>query len=130
MVVAAAAARHHGASAARPAQDTVFCRRAELVPRPSLEPKEKRIMSEATVTIKAPKDLAAYQYEIPISKPLTKEQRDNARLGIELPFDWCLVRGRELRRLQMQLHEAEQTAALRLRIIANQIKEQKRKESR
>lgn len=62
----------------------------------------------------------------------SRETRDDARgtLGVELPFGWCLVRGDELRRLQMQLHEAEQTAALRLRTIGNLRRELLRKESR
>ena len=40
-------------------------------------------------------------------------------LGVELPFGWYLVKGEMLRRLQAELHEAQQTAALRLRICAN-----------
>jgi hypothetical protein len=51
-------------------------------------------------------------------------------LGIELPFGWHLVRGDELRRLQMQLHEAEQTAALRLRMCGNLNRKLIRRESR
>jgi len=43
----------------------------------------------------------------------------NSTLGIELPLGWYLVKGEMLRRLQAELHEAQQTAALRLRICAN-----------
>jgi len=51
-------------------------------------------------------------------------------LGIELPFDWCLVKGEMLRRLQTDLHEAQQTAALRLRICANLQRQLLRKDER
>jgi hypothetical protein len=59
-----------------------------------------------------------------------KSDGDHRCLGIDLPFGWHLVRGDELRRLQMQLHEAEQTAVLRLRTIGNLRRELLRKESR
>jgi hypothetical protein len=62
--------------------------------------------------------------------PRAASKSDCRCLGIELPFDWCLVRGDELRRLQMQLHEAEQTAALRLRMCANLNRKLIRRESR
>lgn len=51
-------------------------------------------------------------------------------LGIELPFDWCLVRGRELRNLQMELRRAKFDAAMRLRMCGQLHKEILRKESR
>lgn len=58
------------------------------------------------------------------------DKKTDGVLGIELPFDWCLVRGSVLRSLQKQLHEASMTAALRLRMCANLRREILRKESR
>jgi len=49
-------------------------------------------------------------------------------LGIELPFDWCLVRGSELRKLQSDLRQAKFDAVMRLHSCANLLKEQIRKE--
>jgi len=63
-------------------------------------------------------------------KKITPPAKKNSILGIELPFDWCLVRGRDLRALQKELHQAQQTAAMRLRICANLQKELLRKDSR
>lgn len=63
--------------------------------------------------------------------PLTEKHKNHRHvLGIELPFDWCLVKGSVLRDMQRQLHEAQQTAALRLRMCANLQKELLRKEAR
>lgn len=72
-------------------------------------------------------------FTIPLGPGPTRRQRDKAgaeRLGIELPFGWCLIKGQTLRQLQSNLREAQQTAALRLRICANLQKELLRKESR
>ena len=66
--------------------------------------------------------------------PLTEKHKKRSHTpgieGIELPFDWCLVRGQTLRRLQKELHEAQQTAGVRLRMCANLHKELLRKESK
>ena len=67
------------------------------------------------------------------SKPRSQETNHAERstlLGIELPFDWCLVRGRELRKLQSDLRRARFDAAMRLRSYANLLKENIRKDSR
>jgi len=64
---------------------------------------------------------------------VTQEQRVRPKaeaLGIELPFGWCLIKGRTLRRLQAELHEAQQTAELRLRMCANLQREILRKDAR
>jgi len=51
-------------------------------------------------------------------------------LGIELPWDWYLVRGERLRAMQKELRQVRYTAALRSRMCANLLKQLYRKESR
>ena len=63
-------------------------------------------------------------------KKITPPAKKNSILGIELPFDWCLVRGRELRKLQSDLRQAQFDAAMRLRMCANLRRELLRKDSR
>ena len=60
----------------------------------------------------------------------SKSDKDRRCLGVELPFGWCLVKGDKLRKLQAELHEAQQTAAMRLRMCGQLHKEILRKESR
>lgn len=82
------------------------------------------------ITIKPP---IGYTLTLPLGPGPTQQQRDKAkaeRLGIELPWDWCLVKGSVLRDMQKQLREAQQTAALRLRMCANLRREFLRKDAR
>jgi len=59
-----------------------------------------------------------------------KVMRKTECLGIELPWDWCLVKGERLRAMQKELREARFDAALRSRMCANLLKQLYRKESR
>jgi len=60
----------------------------------------------------------------------TQNPERSTLLGIELPFGWCLVRGRELRAMQTDLREARQTAGIRLRMCGRLLKQIYGKESR
>jgi len=62
-------------------------------------------------------------------RPGTKDD-GRKTLGIELPFGWCLVRGRELRAMQTDLREARQTAGIRLRMCGQLLKQIHGKDSR
>ena len=59
-----------------------------------------------------------------------KARREMERLGVELPFDWVLIRGRDLRTLQTELREAQYTASLRARMCAGLLQQLNRKEVR
>jgi len=51
--------------------------------------------------------------------PLSEKLKNAESLGIELPFDLCLVRGEVLRDLQARCRQAEFEASLRSRVIGN-----------
>jgi len=84
----------------------LFRRHDEPLPRAALESKERQNVSEKKATQKT------------------------ERIGIELPFGWCLVRGERLRQLQKDLREARFDVMLRSRMCANLLKQLYRKESR
>lgn len=65
-----------------------------------------------------------------IIKLSKSDKLTRSMFGIELPFGWCLVKGQRLRKLQMDLHEAQQTAGIRLRMCANLRRELLRKDAR
>jgi len=68
--------------------------------------------------------------EAQITELSKSDNLTRSMLGIELPFGWCLIKGQRLRRLQKELHEAQQDAELRLRMCANLRRELLRKETR
>jgi hypothetical protein len=54
---------------------------------------------------------------------MSNQNRDRKFLGVELPFGFCLMRGRDLRELQKRCREAEFMYQVRGRMIDKMLKQ-------